>query len=325
MTALLLFVGLLLLLANAVFVAAEFALVAARRSRMQELAAEGDGRARTVLAAMGDLPRTLAATQLGITMASIGLGFTVEATVEASVVPALEHALPLPDALLRVSSAALALGTVVAAHTVLGEMVPKNLAVASPERSAIWLGPLIRPFAVAVRPAVLMLSGLARALLRALRVEPRSELAAHGMEEIGDMMRLAGREGAIDPAERELLERALRFADMEVEDVMVPWDQVTLVSAGTSAAEAERLLIASDHSRLPVLKDGEVLGFVNVLDLQTLETELPLHPVLAVSRSSRLVEVFEDLRQTSERLAVVMGDTGHPIGIVTLEDLLQEL
>lgn len=325
MTALLLLVGLLLLLANAVFVAAEFALVAARRSRMQELAAEGDGRARTVLAAMGDLPRTLAATQLGITMASIGLGFTVEATVEASLVPALEHALPLPDALLQVASAALALGTVVAAHTVLGEMVPKNLAVASPERSAIWLGPLIRPFAVAVRPAVLMLSGLASALLRALRVEPRSELAAHGMEEIGDMMRLAGREGAIDPAERELLERALRFADMQVEDVMVPWDQVTLVSVGTSAAEAERLLIASDHSRLPVLKDGEILGFVNVLDLQGAVAELPLNPVLLVSRSRRLVEVFEDLRQTSGRLAVVMGDTGDPIGMVTLEDLLQEL
>lgn len=325
MTALLLLAGLLLLLANAVFVAAEFALVAARRSRMQELAAEGDGRARTVLAAMGDLPRTLAATQLGITMASIGLGFTVEATVEASLVPALEHALPLPDALLQVASAALALGTVVAAHTVLGEMVPKNLAVASPERSAIWLGPLIRPFAVAVRPAVLMLSGLASALLRALRVEPRSELAAHGMEEIGDMMRLAGREGAIDPAERELLERALRFADMQVEDVMVPWDQVTLVSVGTSAAEAERLLIASDHSRLPVLKDGEVLGFVNVLDLQGAVAELPLNPVLLVSRSRRLVEVFEDLRQTSGRLAVVTGDTGDPIGMVTLEDLLQEL
>ena len=325
MTALLLLVGLLLLLANAVFVAAEFALVAARRSRMQELAAEGDGRARTVLAAMGDLPRTLAATQLGITMASIGLGFTVEATVEASLVPALEHALPLPDALLQVASAALALGTVVAAHTVLGEMVPKNLAVTSPERSAIWLGPLIRPFAVAVRPAVLMLSGLASALLRALRVEPRSELAAHGMEEIGDMMRLAGREGAIDPADRELLERALRFADMEVEDVMVPWDQVTLVSVGTSAAEAERLLIASDHSRLPVLKDGEVLGFVNVLDLQGAVAELPLNPVLLVSRSRRLVEVLEDLRQTSGRLAVVMGDTGDPIGMVTLEDLLQEL
>lgn len=257
-----------------------------------------------MLAAMGDLPRTLAGTQLGITVASIG--FTVEAAVEMSVVPALEQALPLPDSLLHLTSAALALSTVVASHTLLGEMVPKNLAVASPERSALWLGPLIRPFAVAVRPAVLVLSGLADAVLRVLRVEPATELAAsHGVQEISDMLRLAGRAGVVEAVEHEMLERALRFARMAAGDVMVPWGEVTAVQAGTLTAEVERLLISSGHSRLPVLERREVLGFVNILDLQRTLTELPLRPVLSVHRSRRLVDVFEDLRQSSGRLAVV--------------------
>ena len=326
MTALLLLAGALLLAANAVFVAAEFALVAARRSRMQGLAAAGNARARTALAAMGDLPRTLAGTQLGITMASIGLGFTVEAIVEASVVPVLERTLALPDPVLQVASGALALGAVAAAHTVLGEMVPKNLAVAAPERSALWLAPMIRPFVVAARPILVALSGLADALLRAMRVEPRSELSgAHGVEDIAGMLRLAGREGAIAPAEQDLLERALRFANREVEAVMIPWRDVLAVEAGTPAAAVERLMVAAGHTRLPVLRDGRVLGFVDVLDLQDPAAELPIRPVLVVPRSRRLVDLFEDLRQHSGRLAVVTDRSGHPLGLVTLEDLLREL
>jgi CBS domain containing-hemolysin-like protein len=324
--ALLLVIGLLLLLVNAVFVGAEFALVAARRSRIQEWAAVGEARAHAVLALMDDLPRTLAATQLGITMASIALGLTVEAAVESSVVPVLEHVLPLPDALLDVASATLALGSVAAAHTVLGEIVPKNLAIASPERSALVLALVVRPFAVAARPAVVLLSGLANGLLRVAGVEPRSELAGdHGVEEIADMLRIAGREGAIDRADEDLLGRALRFADLEVRSVMVPWDEVTAVSATASPAEAERLLIDSDHRRLPALLGGAVVGFVHVLDLQRPAADLPLRPVLRVAASHRVVDVFEELRRASGRLAVVVDDGDRPAGIVTLEDLLQEL
>lgn len=326
MIALLLLAGVLLLFANAVLVAAEFALVAARRTRMQELVEDGLASARLVLALTEDLPRTLAATQLGITMASIGLGITVEATVDASVVPALEHALPLPGTVLDIASAALALGTVVAAHTVLGEIVPKNLAIASPERVALLLAPVIRPFAVLVSPAVAVLSGLADVVLRLIGVEPRGEHGGiHGLEEIADMLRLAGRERAIDPVDEELLGRALRFADRAVDEVTVPWSEVTTVAAGASPEEAERALIAADHRRLPVLRDGEVAGFVDVLDLQRPTDGLPVRPALSIAASSRLVDAFEELRQASGRLAVVVDDGGRPVGILTLEDLLQEL
>jgi magnesium and cobalt exporter, CNNM family len=326
LTALLLAIGVLLLFANAVFVAAEFAFVAARKPHLQGLAAQGDGRARIALAAMRDLPKTLAATQLGITMASIGLGFTTEAALETSVVPLLEHALPVPEALLQVVAGAISLGVVVSAHTLLGEMVPKNLAIAAPERSALWVGPLIRPFALAMRPAVRVLTAAANAVLRTLGVEPRSELdAAHSVEDVADMLELAGREGAIDTADRELLDRAIRFAGMDVEQIMVPWDRVTSVQESMSRAEMRQIAVSSGHSRLPVLRGLAVLGFVHLLDLQRPAVELPLQPVFQVPRSQRLVDLFEDLRQQSRRLAIVMDEPGQPLGVVTLEDLLVEL
>jgi CBS domain containing-hemolysin-like protein len=325
-TAPLLAVGVLLLLANAIFVAAEFAFVAARQPRLQALGAQGEGRAGVAQAAMRDLPRTLAATQLGITMASIGLGFTTEAALESSVVPLLEDALPVPDALLQVVAGGLSLGVVISAHTLLGEMVPKNLAIAAPERSALWLAPLIRPFALTMRPPVHLLTAASNALLRALGVEPRSELdTAHSVEDVADMVELAGREGTIDGAERELLDRAIRFAGMQVEQVMVPWEQVTSVEESMSRAEMREIAIRAGHSRLPVLRDREVLGFVHVLDLQRPATELPLQPVLRVPPPRRLMELFEDLRLQSRRLAVVTDEVGQAVGLVTLEDLLAEL
>ena len=326
MTGLLLTIGVLLLLANAIFVAAEFAFVAARQPRLQALAAQGKGRASIALAAMRDLPRTLAATQLGITMASIGLGFTTEAALEASVVPLLEHALAVPDAVLQVVAGGLSLGAVVSAHTLFGEMVPKNLAIAAPERSALWLGPLMRPFALAARPAVHVLTAAANALLRALGVEPRSELeATHSVEDVADMVELAAREGVIERADRELLDRAIRFAGMAVEQVMVPWGQVTSVEESMFRAEMTEIAIRAGQSRLPVLRGREVLGFVHVLDLLRPGAELPLQPVLRVPPSRRLVDLFEDLRLQSRRPAVVIGEAGQPLGLVTLEDLLAEL
>jgi CBS domain containing-hemolysin-like protein len=145
------------------------------------------------------------------------------------------------------------------------------------------------------------------------------------VEDIADMLELAGREGAIDRADRELLDRAIRFAGMEVEQIMVPWDRVTSVEESMSLAEMRQIAVGAGHSRLPVLSGGEVLGFVHVLDLQQPAAELPVQPVLQVPCSRRLVDLFEDLRHQSRRLAVVMDEAGHPLGSVTLEDLLAEL
>jgi CBS domain containing-hemolysin-like protein len=318
----LLVVGALLLLANGSFVAAEFALVAGRRSRMQELAAAGDARARVALGAMADLPMTLAATQLGITMASIGLGLATDVAVEESVVPLLDRTMPLPAAVLDALAAAAGLLVTLSAHTLLGEIVPKNLALAAPDRAALWLAAPVRTFTVLTRPVLVALTWLAALLMRAIRIEPRSELSStYGVEDIAAMLELAG----LRATDGELLDRAVRFATRAAGSIMVPWSRVTAAAAGTPAEELERVAIASGHSRVPVTRGDEVLGFVHVLDLQRPGSGLVLHPVLRVPTGQRLVEVFEAMRESGHRLAIVTGEAGRATGIVTLEDLLVAL
>lgn len=322
MTVGLLLIGLILLLGNATFVAAEFALVAGRRSRMQELAAAGDTRARVALGAMADLPTTLAATQLGITMASIGLGLATDVAVEGTVVPALDRLLPVPEAVLDAIAAAVGLLVTLSAHTLLGEIVPKNLALAAPDRAALWLSAPVRTFTAVTRPALVALTWLAGLVMRGLGIEPRSELStSYGVEDIAAMFELAG----LRAAGGELIDRAVRFATLSAGSIMVPWERVTAAEEGTPAAEIERVAIASGHFRVPVTRNDEVLGFVRVLDLQRSEPDLVLHPVLSVPATRRLVEVFEDMRTSGHRLAVVTGDATRHAGILTLEDLLAAL
>jgi CBS domain containing-hemolysin-like protein len=325
MTALLLFVGLLLLFANAAFVAAEFAVVAARESRLQQLAGR-DPRARAALSGMRNVTGTLAATQLGITMASIGLGFTAEAAVEASLAPLVGAVLPLAPEVVDAVGIAAALAVVAAAHILLGEMVPKNLAVAAPLRTALWLLPPVRAFSVLVRPAVVALAGAAAGLLRLVGLEPQAELrTGYDVRDIGDMLEIAEREGSVGRAEQELLGRAVEFARRTASEIMVPWSQVTSVEEGTPVSEVERVAVASQHSRLPVRRGPEVVGFVHVLDLPAASDDPPVRPLLEVRPGARLVDVFDQLRQHSHDVAVVREEASEPLGIVTLGDLVDDL
>lgn len=319
----LILVAVVLLLANALFVAAEFVIVAVRRSRMLELA-DRDPRARLVLAAMHDVRATLASAQLGVTMASIGLGFTADAAVEAALGPLLSG-LPLPGAAVHVAGGTVAVVIVAAAHSILGEMVPRNLALVSPDRAALWLIPVVRPFAQLVYPAARALTWMADQIVLALGVEPQREGAeSYDVEEIAAMLELSAREGAIATPDQELMTRAVRFASRTVEDVMVPWDQVTAVPDGASKEEIERAAAQSGHPRLPVVSDGRVRGYVHVLDVAKGD-EPQVRPVMEIPRGTRLVPLFEELRHVSQRIGVIIGEGDEPIGLVTLDDLLDDL
>jgi CBS domain containing-hemolysin-like protein len=170
-----------------------------------------------------------------------------------------------------------------------------------------------------------LLTGTADALLRLVGIEPRSELAGtYEVDDIADMLELAGREGTIASAEQDLMARAIRFATRTAADAMVPWDQVVAVSDRASLAEMEAVAAASGHPRLPVLKGEGLAGFVQVLDLLG-GAPPPLRPVLEVPPTRPLGEVFDQMRQHSQALGVVIGAGVEPIGILTLEDLLGEL
>lgn len=221
----------LLVIANGFFVGAEFALVSVRRSQIEPLAAK---RARQVLYGLENLPQMMAAAQFGITVCSLTLGAVAEPTVARLLEPAF-HALRVPDGLVHPLGYVVALAAVVFLHLVIGEMVPKNLAMAAPERTALWLGPGLVAFARLCRPVTTALGAGARLVLRAFGVEPKDEVeAVFTSVQLGRLVEDAGLAGLLDPSEQERLEDALELGSRPVTDVLItPAALVTVTPAVT--------------------------------------------------------------------------------------------
>lgn len=327
--------ALFLLAANAFFVAVEFALIAVRRTRVEQLAAAGDVRARMTERSIRELSFMLSASQLGITMASLGLGFVAEPAVAALLEGPLVLA-GIPESASHSLAFVLALTIVVFLHMVLGEMVPKNIAIARPEQSALWLVLPMRVFTTVFRPLILLLNNLANGGLRLLRVEPRDELvAAHTAGEIAGMLSASHQEGLLEEVEHQLMTGALGFSDRQVGTVMVPRQQVVAVRAGASVEQIERLLVDSGHSRIPLYgRDlDDVVGFIHAKDLLELgpgarRRPVPVHllrRMLVVPESRTLQQVLLAMRRARCHFALVVGADGSTAGLVTIEDVLEEL
>ena len=326
-------VSVVLLAANAAFVAIEFALVGARPSRLAGLAEGGSRTAGMALASLRRLDYQLAGSQLGITLASLSLGYVAEPLV----VDSLEHLLglaPVPEVVSAVVAFALGLGAVVFVHMVVGEMVPKNIAITAPERTLRTLTWPNRWYLVVAGPLVWFLNGIAALVVRLVGVVPRQTLGVDiGREGLVAMLEESRRHGAIERGAQRLLAGVLEFGGGTVAGVMVPWDQVSSVVTTTSVAEAEAVVAASGHSRLPVVEsDGTPVGFVHAKDLLALSSaaaslRLPLRLVRRVSvvpPDQPLEDLLFRMRSTGVHLALV-AERERLVGLVTLEDLLGEL
>jgi CBS domain containing-hemolysin-like protein len=324
----------LVLLANGAFVAAEFAFIAAGKARM-ELRAEQDPRARLALRSMRELSFLLSACQLGITVMSLLLGYLAEPAV-ARLLEGPLHDLGLPSASAHTVAFVIALTVVVFLHMVVGEMVPKNIAIAEPERTSLWLAVPMSGFTTVFRPVVRLLNLLANGFLRLLRVEPVDELSeARTGEEIAAMLTDSRREGLLEEVEHRLMSGVLGLPVREVATVMVPRDRVVAVPAGATAEQVERVAVASGHSRIPVFgRDlDEVLGFVHAKDLLRLEGPArarPLRPgllrrMLVVQADRKLGDLLLAMRRARVHVALVTDGSGHTVGIATLEDVLEAL
>jgi CBS domain containing-hemolysin-like protein len=325
----------LLLLANGFFVAAEFALIAARRSKIEQLAEQGEARAGRAAKAIGQLSFMLSAAQLGITMASLLLGFVAEPAL-ARLLEGPLHDLGLPSATSHTIAFAVALTIVVFLHMVIGEMVPKNIAIAEPDRTALWLAGPMFGYAAVFRPLIRLLNGSANLILRALGVEPRDQLSeARTGDEIADMLAVSRREGLLEEVEHRLMTGALRFPLREVASVMVPRESVVAVSSGSTVEDVEAAALASGHSRIVVYgRDlDEVLGFVHVKDLlgvsaaarrRRLPTRL-VRRMLVVPATRTLQQLLLAMRRARVHAALVVDGGGRTAGIVTLEDVLEVL
>ncbi len=329
-------VALCLVGANAFFVAAEFALVAARAARLEAAAEEGDGRSTLALAAVRDLQPQLAGAQLGITMASLGLGYLAEPAVARLIEPLIDSVADVPSGVLHTISFTLALSLVTTVHVVVGEMVPKNIAIAAPESTARLLAPWLRAYGMVLKPVIWSLNAVSAAIVRLLGMEPVDEInTALTVNEFHALLAGAREEGVIEPAEHELLAGALGFRVRSAGSLMVPAAQLVSVPRGSSVARLEEVVASSGHTRVPVwgAEPDDVLGFVHAKDLLRMPAGAREDPVpLELVRRMRVVrpampgrELLLFMRRSGVHMALVRDASGTMLGIVTLEDVLEAL
>lgn len=328
-------VGLLLLVANAFFVGAEFALIAARRSQIEPLAAEGSRMARTTLKAIERVTLMMAGAQLGITVCSLGLGAIAEPAIAHLVEPGFE-ALGMPEALVHPFAFLVAITIVVYLHVVLGEMVPKNLAIAGPERSALVLGPLIYGVVLALKPVIVALNAMANGVLRLLRVEPKDEVSSSfTREEVAALVEESRGEGMIEESEYDRLSGALGFTEKTVRSVLMTPGSLTTIQRGSSTpADVEALCAATGFSRFPVVDaGGELVGYLHIKDVLEPDEQRRLRPVedkwvrpfATVGEDDPLNDALETLQRRGAHMARVVDQQGGTLGVATLEDVIEEL
>ena len=323
----------LLLMANAFFVGAEFALISARRTAIEPKALEGSRAATVTLGAMERVSLMMAGAQLGITMCSLGLGYLGEPAI-AHLLEGPFEAAGVPEALVHPVSFAIALSLVGFLHVVLGEMVPKNIALAGPDRTALWLAP---PLAFVVRilhPAIALLNWIANMVLRAVGVWAKDEVtSAFTRDEVAGLVEESRREGMLDAHEERLLVGALKFEERDARSVLLPLDELVTVTAQVTPHELEQVAARTGYSRFPVRRADELIGYLHVKDVLEFEdvhrnrpiAEAWIRPLPQAGERDRLRTALSTMQRAGAHLARLVGTDGRLLGVVTLEDVLEEL
>jgi putative hemolysin len=312
---------------NAFFVAAEYALVTARRSRLQALAREGNRRARVALRIMDSPARFIGTVQLGITVFSILLGATGEPLVEHFLSPVLATGVAF----------ILAFAIVTYLHVTLGELVPKAIALAKNEKTALWVALPVEALYVVSYPIVWVLQASANAVTGLFGIAPApAGVVTHTEEELRMILAEAEETGVIEEAEEEMIYKVFDFADKEVHDVMVPRPEVVAVSVKLPPSELLAAVIDSPYTRYPAYRESldDIVGILHVRDLfsalyangiDTVSIESLLRPAYVVPETKDLGALLTEFRREKLHMAIVVDEYGSTQGIVTLEDLLEEI
>ncbi|HSS81111.1 MAG TPA: hemolysin family protein [Gaiellaceae bacterium] len=316
-----------LILLNGYFVAAEYALVTARRTRIQELAQKGNRRARAVLRIVADPPRFIAAMQLGVTGASLAIGALGEQVLARVFDPLFASVIAF----------ALAFLIITFLHVVVGELVPKGIALGYSERVALAVSTPVRAFFVVFKPLIWVLQRSSDVVLRSLGLTPPGgEMEVYSEAELKMLLSRSTEEGQLERQEQEMLYKVFDFADKEVSAVMVPRPEVVALSIEMPPEEALAAVIDSPYTRYPVYRDSldEIVGVLHVRDLFSalvdrgiagVQIEQLLRPAHIVPETKDLAALLTEFRRTNQHLAVVVDEYGELEGIVTLEDLLEEI
>jgi putative hemolysin len=316
-----------LILLNGYFVAAEYALVTARRTRMQALADQGNRRARAVLKIVADPPRFIAAMQLGVTGTSLAIGALGEQALAEVFDPIFASVIAF----------ALAFLIITFLHVVVGELVPKGVALGYSERTALAVSSPVRGFFVVFKPLIWVLQRSSSAILRALGLTPPGgEMEVYSEAELKMLLSRSREEGEIEEQEQEMLYKVFDFADKEVSAVMVPRPEVVALSIDLPPEEALAAVIESPYTRYPVYRDSidQVVGILHVRDLfsalndrglEAVRLDQILRPAHIVPETKDLAALLGEFRRTNQHMAIVVDEYGELEGIVTLEDLLEEI
>lgn len=322
-----------LLIGNAFFVAAEFAIMSARRSQIEPLADAGSGRAKTTLHAMENVSLMLAAAQLGITVCSLLILQVAEPAIHHLIGDPL-HALGLPAELAASVGFVVALAAVTFLHVTLGEMVPKNISVSAADRAAILLAPVLLGMARLVKPIIYFLNGSANLVLHLVRVEPKDEVtSSFTLEEVQSIVQESTRRGLVDD-ESGLLSGALEFSDRTAESIMVPVEELVALPTTATPAEFEKAVSRTGYSRFPMVDDeGELVGYLHLKDVLAIAPDHRAKPIgesrvrsLAnLSLDEEIEDALATMQKSGFHLARVIGPEGATRGVLFLEDVIEQL
>jgi len=322
-----------LLAGNAFFVGAEFAVISAKRAKVEIRAAEGSNPAKITLKAMDKVAVMLATAQIGITVCSLLILLIAE--------PAIHHLLAVPFKALGLSpeleyaiSFAIALVLVTIAHVLLGEMIPKQLAFAVPERAALILAPLLYGLAIVFKPLVYLLNSIANVTLKLFRIQLRdSANTAYTIEQVENIVDHSTREGVLSDTSG-AISNTFEFTEKQVQDIAIPLKKVVTFAETVTPGEIEAAVAKHGYSRYPLTnREGEINGYLHlkdVLDLHDDELNDPFPPkrvrqLISVTEKTDVENALASMRRTGSHLAKVVNRNGETVGVVFLEDIIEEL
>jgi CBS domain containing-hemolysin-like protein len=323
-----------LVLLNGFFVAAEFAMVKVRSSRLETLVLEGNPRAKFAQKLTNNLDSYLSATQLGITLASLGLGWIGEPAIAELIEPILIK-FGLSAALIHTIAFAIAFSIMTILHIVLGELAPKSIAIQKSEGITMWTAPLLIGFYKMMYPFIWLLNSTANGLLRIVGIEPASEHeAAHTEEEIRILMKESHKSGHIDQTELTLVDNIFDFSERNAREIMIPRTDMVCLYAQNTFEENLEIALREQMTRYPVCEPDKdtIIGFVHIKDLfsctakgQRINLREIIRSVITVPESMQISTILKMMQKKRAQLAIVIDEYGGTAGLLTIEDIIEEI
>lgn len=332
-----LFIIALLLMSNAFFVAAEFSMVSVRKTRIKELTKDGNFNAKIALETLQDLDRFVAAVQLGVTISSIGLGWVGESTLAAMLYP-LFNFIPHQFQIIAVHSVATtcAFILITVLHVVIGELVPKSIALQYPEKTSLFIALPMKLISKVFDPFITMLNGFGHIILKVLRIPHASTShLAHSIDELNMLINASYKEGVLNETEKDMLHNVFKFSDLTAKQVMIPRTDMACVPSDISYVELSKITSENQYTRYPVYEDNldHITGIIHVKDLYVhsikqdmiFSVKNLLRPVLMVPETITMDSLVREFKKCQGQMAIVIDEFGGTSGLITLEDVLEEI